>query len=169
MTANSVTIRDHGKTVIDYEYDALGRPTGRFTETVVPPKPPKKYYAAPALRPDYPEEKLQSRVTGYAYSYRLPDLQVGDVVSMTCYRLKGEVVCDTICIHRRPGGVVPPEPGLSYRNISRPWHEWANAYQALEEKGTPLPFKFLSAEEQLERTAPPPREVGPPSVPLAKP
>jgi hypothetical protein len=77
----------------------------------------------------------------YPGSYRLCDLAVGDKVDICCLKLNGVLRCETICIHRRPGGRVPPCPGEE-ANHPRPWHEGCNAEQDFEEKGIPLPKKF---------------------------
>ena len=74
-------------------------------------------------------------------AYRLADVKVGDLVRISCPELNGELRCETICIHRRPGGRVPPCPGEKPDTYLK-WHERANAYQDFEEKGIPLPAKF---------------------------
>lgn len=77
-------------------------------------------------------------------------------------------------IWRRPGGRVPPPPGdplaLRKRGPTDPPlpYERANATQDWEEKGIPIPMRFLSPQERRERTAPPPREVIN-SIPRSKP
>ena len=77
----------------------------------------------------------------YPLSYRLSDVAVGDKVEIWCLELNGVLRCETICIDRRPGGRVPPNPGED-ANHPRPWHERMNAKQDFEEKGIPLPAKF---------------------------
>ncbi|MBX9626681.1 MAG: hypothetical protein K2X82_22965 [Gemmataceae bacterium] len=76
-----------------------------------------------------------------------------------------------------PGGRPPPAPGQAPGDPN-PWHEYANARQALEERGVPLPDKFdprkrlqqmqrdarlleVLDPEQRQRIAPPPREAKP--------
>ncbi len=77
----------------------------------------------------------------YPGSYRLCDVAVGDKVDMWCLELNGVLRCETICIHRRPGGRVPPCPGERANHPSS-WHEDMNAQQDFEEKGIPIPKKF---------------------------
>ncbi len=74
-------------------------------------------------------------------TYRLADVKIGDRVDIACLELNGELQCETICIHRRPGGRVPPCPG-ERPDTNLKWHERANAYQEFEEKGIPLPARF---------------------------
>jgi hypothetical protein len=74
--------------------------------------------------------------------YSLQDVRVGDLVVVTYATLPQGGVCQTVCIHRRPGGRVPPADDGTARAAYR-WHELANARQDLEEKGVPLPQKFL--------------------------
>ena len=74
-------------------------------------------------------------------TYRLADVKIGDRVDIACLELNGELQCETICIHRRPGGRVPPCPDEKPDTYLK-WHERANAYQDFEEKGIPLPAKF---------------------------
>jgi len=77
----------------------------------------------------------------YPRTYRLSDVAVGDTIHICCPELNGELRCETICIHRRPGGRVPPCPGEKPDTYLK-WHERANAYQDFEEKGIPLPARF---------------------------
>ena len=74
-------------------------------------------------------------------TYRLVDVKVGDRVEICCLELNGELRCETIRIDRRPGGRVPPCPDKNPHSDWK-WHERANAYQDLEEKGIPLPARF---------------------------
>jgi hypothetical protein len=71
------------------------------------------------------------------YRYKLADVAAGDVVSVHCGYAAGANVCRAVCVARRPGGAVPPAhlpPGRAVK-----YHDVANAWQAWEEKGTPLP------------------------------
>lgn len=72
-------------------------------------------------------------------NYRLTDVRVGDRVFIKIYHIGNENVCVTVSIMRRPGGVIPPAP---WDDAPSPYHEYANAMQALEEKGIPLPAKY---------------------------
>jgi hypothetical protein len=73
--------------------------------------------------------------------YRVKDVKVGDVVAVTFDRINQVEACNSISIRRRPGGRVPPSPVEDPDDIYH-HHERMNAYQDLEEKGIPLPFKY---------------------------
>ena len=90
--------------------------------------------------------------------YRLMDVKVGDKV-ITILRAAGaetalwpalipqgtyspeDDLCITIRIHRRPGGLVPPAP-FEKADVPHKYHIDANAYQAHEERGVPLPLRL---------------------------
>ena len=104
------------------------------------------------------------KVNGSATTaYRISDLQVDDYVEMQLVKTFFEPpVCTAIRISRRSGGRVPPAPGEVEERERRPsnrpmWHERVNALQDWEEKGIPVPIRFLSTSERLEHVAPPPR------------
>ena len=116
----------------------------------------------------------QDREYNSAADYRLKDVRVGDRVYLM---LRQDVpdVCATVRIERRPGGVVPPAPWWP-TDAPNPHHEYLNAWQAFEEKGTPLPEKYdpvvqqrkfeeeqriAEAQDALRR-----RELGMPPAPL---
>jgi hypothetical protein len=82
--------------------------------------------------------------------YSLKDVLVGDLVVVTYATFPEGNVCQTVCIHRRPGGRVPPADDDRAHAEYR-WHELANARQDLEEKGTPLPAKFLPSAPPTSR------------------
>ena len=86
--------------------------------------------------------------------YRLTDVKVGDRVTIRYAHLDGVSICDHICIHKRPGGRMPPlpeeaealrggrpRPG-SPKRLYIPYHEYMDAYWDLEDKGIPYPEKF---------------------------
>ena len=77
----------------------------------------------------------------YPRTYRLSDVAVGDTIHICCLELNGVLRCETICIHRRPGGRVPPNPDQPPDSPWK-WHESCNAEQDFEEKGIPIPAKF---------------------------
>lgn len=121
--------------------------------------------------------------------YRLIDVKVGDKVS-TKIRSAGDEasawpalvrpgtyspeddLCLTISIRRRPSGLVPPAP-FEKADVPHKYHIDANAYQANEERGVPLPLRLdedyqrkqseIHARwvderfKQQQRIAPPPR------------
>lgn len=100
--------------------------------------------------------------------YRLSDVRVGDHVMIFYARIDGVDICDHICIHKRPGGLVPPLPDeaealrrpLEFpgqpprRHIS--YHEYMNAHWDLEDRGIAFPAWF--GDKRRFPTAPAPRE-----------
>lgn len=73
-------------------------------------------------------------------TYGLSDVRVGDEIYIRLGREKNDGLCWSISIRRRPGGRVPPVPGEGPAGL--PFHVLMNAYQDLEEKGTPLPERI---------------------------
>ena len=105
----------------------------------------------------------------YTSNYRVKDVEVGDKVSIEWSRHVGIEICEAIWIRRRPGGRVPPAPSEP-ANQRRPWHELMNAERDFEEKGIPVPDRFLppwKIKARNDRIAPMPREVKP-RIPPAK-
>ena len=82
--------------------------------------------------------------------YSLKDVLIGDLVVVNYSTFPQGNVCETICIHRRPGGRVPPADDDGGYGAYR-WHELANARQDLEDKGTPTPEKFLPSAPPLSK------------------
>jgi hypothetical protein len=80
--------------------------------------------------------------------YSLKDVLVGDLVVVAYGTFPQGSVCQTVSIHRRPGGRVPPADDDRTHAKNR-WHELANAKQDLEEKGTPVAQKFLPGTAPL--------------------
>lgn len=73
------------------------------------------------------------------YCYRRDDVEVGDLVSLRLKTLDNKLVyCISINICERPGGKVPPDP-LTKPSDWQPYHEWVNAYKALEKGKIPVP------------------------------
>jgi hypothetical protein len=113
---------------------------------------------------------LDRRDVDYSDSYRLADVRVGDIVVIQPRRENGTTICKTICIMRRPGGRIPPAP-VESSDPRRKHHEMRQAEQDLEEKGIPIPDRFLPPWEldaRRAKIAPMPREVIPripPAVP----
>lgn len=109
-------------------------------------------------------------------TYRVSDLQMGDLVRVHRYRRDGVDVLDAIMIERRPGGRIPPAPGQS-PTVTVPYHELKDAYWDLEEKGIAYPAHFgymrrfppAPMPREVDRfPAPEPREVPLPVIPPAK-
>ena len=148
-----------------------GSETGRPNEVVVT----RRFMAGAALL-----NGEQDRDYNSAADHRLKDVRIGDRVYLTLRQSDVPDVCATVRIERRPGGVVPPAPWDAPDNPN-PVHEYLNAWQAFEEKGTPLPEKYdpvaqerkAAEKDRLEtefrarwewardHTAPPPRAARP--------
>jgi hypothetical protein len=160
VTKDSITIRWPGET------------PKRFpaSETLASGGIPKEPRLSPTRRQPYDvDDHLR---------YRLADVKVGDHVMILFARLGNVDTCDHICIRKRPGGRVPPLPegAVTPKRIppqlvgKAPWleipyHEEANAYWDLLDKGIPYPEKF--GPDRRFPVAPMPREVklGPPVAP----
>jgi hypothetical protein len=112
---------------------------------------------------------LNNREIPYTDTYRLADVRVGDVVIIASRRENGIAVCKTIRIMRRPGGQIPPTP-VEPPDPRHKHHEMRQAEQDLEEKGIPIPDRFLPPWELAVRPAkiaPMPRVFIPPIPPAA--
>jgi hypothetical protein len=84
------------------------------------------------------------KAPGRADTYRVCDVKVGDVVSLdTAITFDGEERLTRISILRRPKGKIPPEPGELFPDRLGV-HLQNQAYQDWEEKGVPIPKKYLS-------------------------
>ena len=126
-------------------------------------EPPRRFWVGTEL-----EDGKYRPWLGADYSYRLADVREGDEVRL---RLDSgphySNLCVGISIVRRPGGIIPPAPGEN-PGWDLPHHERMQAYQDWEERGAPVPEKYMSSfyreraeQRQRERTAPPPREARP--------
>lgn len=145
----SITVADVGKIITRY-IPVPGQPD-REEVTIIPPQPPRRFIAhGPLAKGGYLEHGSP------ASQYRLSDVKVGDKVFFDWWRFEGTDYVHYVRIDRRPGGRVPPSPAEK-PGEENPWHEKANAYQDLEEKGIPLPEKFRPT-----RAVPPkPPTIGP--------
>lgn len=96
---------------------------------------------------------------GQAYTHWLPDLKVGDIVFVRTHEGRnGDEWTTEVRIARRPGGKIPP------LRISEPdptWHPSNQAEQDWEEKGTPIPSKYLDKNGRAPWTNPPYPPVAP--------
>lgn len=72
--------------------------------------------------------------------HNFTDVKIEDKVVIDLRRTKGVDTCWAIGIHRRPGGRIPPgqDEFLAIRH-----HERLQAYQDWEEKGIPIPDRFI--------------------------
>jgi hypothetical protein len=94
-------------------------------------------------------------------TYLLNDVRTGDVVSITTATTrKGDEFTLSIIIERRPGGRIPRLSGEVFNESSGELHLRYQAYQDWEEKGTPIPQRFLSAGRCVA-TSPPYPPVAP--------
>jgi hypothetical protein len=113
----------------------------------------------------------QTRAVSPSYMFRLKDVKIGDMVDIYYSAIDGVITCDHICITKRPGGRMPALPKEaedmrrlppSRAGVKLPphitYHEYWDAYWALEEKGIPFPEKF--GDKRRWPIAPMPRVVG---------
>jgi hypothetical protein len=146
---------------LTYDTDDSNRPIRNVT-LVYPPLPPTEI----ELRGLLAEGKVLEH---FGVSYRITDVRLGDRLIVGYRRdAKGVWSCDHITIIRRPGGKVPPAPfDMHPKFDGYRWHEYCQALQDFEEKGTPIPAKFLPGYR--DKIAPMPREVKYPRIPDAEP
>jgi len=113
---------------------------------------------------------IDGRMVPSSETYRLSDVRVGDIVSLTVNRENRTNICDTVCIMRRPGGRVPPAPGEP-ADEPRKFHEGMQALQDQEEKGTVIPRKPGEGLPEAKGATPPPpkKSNAPPMIPPARP
>jgi hypothetical protein len=139
----------------EYREETVSRePGGRVTRNIVLVFPP----LAPVemkLSDDLAKGKAVD-VPGLG-GYRFADLQPGDHVFVDYHRTPADLwKCCSLCIVRRPKGEVPKAAIERLpREANYKWHEYCQAHQNFEEKGTPIPVRFLSASAFV---APAPRE-----------
>lgn len=103
---------------------------------------------------------------GYA-TYRLADLKAGDQLFLfTAVSRDGEEFTVQIVIERRPGGRIPRLPGGPFPEVEGERHHLYQAHQDWEEKGIPIPARYLPPSGRVPwvnppypPVAPPPREV----------
>lgn len=127
---------------------------------IVPAQPPRKFTAVgPLAEGGYLKDGVPKA------QYRLSDVKVGDKVFFDWVRFGQVYQVHYVGIYRRPGGRVPPSPGEK-PGEEKPWHEYAQALQDLEEKGIPLPEKY---QPKLPPMPPFPTGSLIPRVPPAKP
>jgi hypothetical protein len=101
---------------------------------------------------------------GKRMTYRLSDLKVGDVVDIeTGVSRDGEEWTTEIKIVRRPGGKIPPVPGEGFPGLENT-HLRYQAEQDWEEKGIPIPKKYLNKDGRYPWTNPP----YPPEAPMPR-
>jgi hypothetical protein len=161
---DSITISFHATVETEVNLDPDGRAVS-FTDRLIPAAPPETFKFAQSLIDGKP-----GKCFGESFSYRITDVQVGDHVMIGRSSLNGVDYCHMICIYRRPGGKIPPAPDDKkgkYVHRKYQWHEYYQARQDFEEKGIPIPDKFLPESER--KSIPMPREVKNPRIPDAEP
>ena len=131
VTDRTIAIAHQG-TQIQW-YNAAGQKIGG---EVIPPQPPLTFHADKVFA-----DRGFSKALGAPYSYRWSDVKIGDRVDIRFERVDGKFQCTAIAIRRRPGGRIPPGHVPDLRDP--PYHEYAQALQDFEEKGIPLPAKYL--------------------------
>lgn len=104
---------------------------------------------------------------GELETHRIIDLKVGDVVTIDTWEgADGSEWPTRLLITRRPGGKIPPLHGESVLPGEKPNnHLHLQAEQDWEEKGTPIPKKYLDPNGRAPWTNPP----YPPVAPLPRP
>lgn len=109
-----------------------------------------------------------AKVVARKGSYRLADLKPGDEVLVTTGVSESglEEWTTEIQIRRRPGGRIPIQPGELFGSEGS-WHNVMQAQQDWEERGLPIPSRFLNQDGRCLSTDPPYPPVAPP--PRAKP
>jgi hypothetical protein len=94
-------------------------------------------------------------------THLIADIKVGDVVSVYVGVLRdGREWATEIHIRRRPGGKIPPTPPDKF-GLHSDLVERFQAHQDWEEKGTPIPVKFLDKNDRAPWTNPPYPPVAP--------
>lgn len=107
----------------------------------------------PGGNPDGEGEKL---------THLASDLRVGDTVNIEVHFDKdGDEWTTEIRILRRPGGKIPPMANDPFVGTDSAFHLRAQAEQDWEEKGTPIPKKYLNPEGRAPWTNPPYPPVAP--------
>jgi hypothetical protein len=103
---------------------------------------------------------------GGSRTHLLSDLKIGDRVHVEAGTTReGEQFCITIIIERRPGGRIPPQFGDPWKQEPYAFHLSDQAYQDWEEKGVPIPAKYLDPDGRAPWTNPP----YPPVAPMPRP
>lgn len=104
------------------------------------------------------------RGEGRPTSHLVTDLKAGDKVSVqSCISRGGEEWVSEVQIRRRPGGKIPPYFRDPFLGTQYAGHLRNQAYQDWEEKGVPIPARYLS-DGRAPWTNPP----YPPAAPLPR-
>lgn len=98
---------------------------------------------------------------GETDTYRLSDVQIGDVVTILLGVDGQDDISLAIWINRRPGGVIPPCSNDPLVATVGALHRQNQAEQDWEEKGIPIPRQYLDREGRAPWTNPPYPPVAP--------
>jgi hypothetical protein len=102
------------------------------------------------------------RGEGEPETHRVSDLKVGDIVSIDTHAARdGEEWTTQIWIQRRPGGKIPPHFGDPLAGTIDATHLRDQAEQDWEEKGVPIPRRYLNPQGRAPWTNPPYPPVAP--------
>jgi hypothetical protein len=124
-------------------------------------KKPKRISAARTPAGGDPEGAEDVITAFQGNTHLVADLEVGDVVDVITHSAPdGEEWTAAIIIFRRPGGKIPPMPAdaAGFRSGTP---ERNQAEQDWEEKGIPIPKKFLNPQGRAPWTNPPYPPVAP--------
>ena len=92
---------------------------------------------------------FQKGQVGESRTYRVCDVEVGDIVVLGTFTENKQIFCVDLGIFERPGGLIPPSQVVTKE---RPWYQWMNAQIAFRYLGIPIP------EHLKPRALPPPRK-----------
>lgn len=99
---------------------------------------------------------------GEQLTHQISDLRVGDMVNvMTHIGPSGEEWARQLRILRRPQGRIPPQHNDPFAGTSNAFHLQEQAEQDWEEKGIPIPKKYLDPQGRAPWTNPPYPPVAP--------
>lgn len=105
---------------------------------------------------------------GFAGSYRIEDVRIGDIISFNFDRINGANVCNYIQIEKRPGGLVPPTPVVHEEGAIK-YHEWRNAFWDWHDRGIRMPDKFKPRPVPAFPALPGETVSAPPPIPATAP
>jgi len=129
LTPQTVTVKPEGNLTATLTWRSLDGTEHKKVYVQDNTKPPREFTFSEMLKPG------PNGVGGAAYGHRVSDVQVGDVVHISCTRTRGVDYCRAIEIYRRPGGQVPPAVGETDVSPEHRWSVRMNAEQAREELG----------------------------------
>lgn len=139
VTDKHMVIKPQGNIKFTWtHFGANGRPVAEYEVKQDNSGPPKKFVyshqtlATNGTLPKGVKLEIQNAEGGRG-QHKLSEVRPGDLVLISCERIKGENVCYAIEIHRRPGGRVPPAIGDDKQENNRRIDVQRNADQEREE------------------------------------